>query len=117
VVLEYNQQLVVDSMTPNSGSLGGRLVLLQGAGFSLTAAKHFIRVGHQLDEGGVCEPIAASYTQLECIISWRYYDQDWSRRRRRATKNEEVEVSLWDVNVFENPLAAFGVGTFGCMRH
>jgi hypothetical protein len=115
--LTYDQQLIVDQMTPNSGSLGGRRVFLQGAGFSSHTARHWVRIGHKLDDGGVCEPITSSYNQLECIMSWRDYDQDWSRRRRRATRNEEVEVALWDKLVFDDPLAAFLDGTVGCMRH
>ena len=66
---KFTNQLIIESITPNSGSLGGRRVVIAGAGFSATATRHFVRVG-EMSGTGLCEPVTSSYSSLSCIMNY-----------------------------------------------
>eukprot|EP00931_Biecheleriopsis_adriatica_P101149 TRINITY_DN76357_c0_g1_i1.p1 TRINITY_DN76357_c0_g1~~TRINITY_DN76357_c0_g1_i1.p1 ORF type:complete len:5100 (-),score=780.62 TRINITY_DN76357_c0_g1_i1:121-13482(-) len=110
----FTQELRITSISAESGSLGGREVVLQGSGFSTEAERHMVRVG-QSGMKATCEPSVSTYSTLSCMMNWVLYDTDHDSNTQLYVK--DVEVSLWDVPVWSRPLSAFGSSMVGCLGH
>jgi hypothetical protein len=106
----YTHQFIVDSITPNSCSIGGCLVTFSGAGFSTTPARHFVRVGDNSDYG-TCEPLSSNYTTFSCLMNWKDFDQD-----SKSSSTQDIAITLWDIDVWSDPLSVFGKSATGCLR-
>ncbi|CAE8614080.1 unnamed protein product [Polarella glacialis] len=105
----FTQVMSIQSITPNSGSNGGRKVVISGSGFSSKSARHFIRVGDR--NWGTCEISSSNYTSITCDMNWRSFDSDTG-----GVSTEDVVVMLWDQEVAKNPLLAFGNSMVGCLK-
>eukprot|EP00929_Paragymnodinium_shiwhaense_P097871 TRINITY_DN5945_c0_g1_i2.p1 TRINITY_DN5945_c0_g1~~TRINITY_DN5945_c0_g1_i2.p1 ORF type:complete len:5466 (+),score=1278.01 TRINITY_DN5945_c0_g1_i2:78-16475(+) len=106
----FSSELAITSVTPDRGSMGGQVVTISGVGFAAEPARHFVKVGDRWH--GLCDPISSSYTELTCQMNWEQFDLD----RAKTDKLEDIQVMLWDVEVSDTPLAAFGSENTGCFR-
>ena len=101
----YESLLVLESVTPNTGSFAGRTVVIRGAGFAAgEPARHFVRIGSR--DFGMCAPSSASYSELTCRATPVKADVDediWT-----DSYAEDVAVSVWDGPIAREPRAAFG---------
>jgi hypothetical protein len=112
---KFTHQLVIDSVTPNSGSIAGRKVVIAGAGFSDHHNRHFVSVGYRDQIGfGYCEPVMSNYHSLTCILNYGanegHSSSSWSAAR-------DITVTKWDTEVWSDPMAAFGRSAVGCMKN